>query len=54
MVPLSGFKNPPIMLSVVVFPQPLGPNSVTNSPWFICKCILVTPFCFENSFFYII
>jgi hypothetical protein len=29
--PLSGSTNPPIILRVVVFPQPLGPRIVINS-----------------------
>src|SRR5687768_11249526 len=32
MSPLSGASKPPIIRSVVVLPQPLGPRSVTNSP----------------------
>ena len=38
--PLSGSKNPPIILSVVVLPQPLGPNRVINSLSLISKLIL--------------
>ncbi len=30
-LPASGRSNPPMMRSVVVLPQPLGPRSVTNS-----------------------
>src|ERR1700716_443465 len=33
MVPRSGFSSPAIDISVVVFPQPLGPSNVTSSPW---------------------
>ena len=29
-LPLSGFSKPPMMRSVVVFPQPEGPSSVTK------------------------
>src|SRR4051812_15649437 len=32
MLPRSGSRNPAIMFSVVVLPQPLGPSSVMNSP----------------------
>src|SRR5262252_4027631 len=32
MTPLVGFSNPAIIRSVVVLPEPLGPNSVMNSP----------------------
>ena len=31
-VPLSGCTNPAMAISNVVFPDPLGPNSVTNRP----------------------
>src|SRR6185369_14017673 len=30
--PLSGVSKPPISVSVVVLPEPLGPSSVMNSP----------------------
>ena len=35
--PLVGILNPTKVLSVVVFPQPDGPNIVKNSPSFISK-----------------
>ena len=38
-LPLSGVSNPPIILSVVVFPQPLGPRSVRNLFSFMNKFI---------------
>ena len=31
--PLSGFSRPAMHLSVVVFPHPLGPNSVVSVPF---------------------
>ena len=34
MSPWSAFSSPATHRSVVVFPQPLGPRSVRNSPWF--------------------
>ena len=39
-LPQVGVSDPPIILSVVVFPQPLGPSKVTNSVLFTYKLIL--------------
>ena len=35
--PEVGFKNPAVILSKVVFPQPEGPRTVSNSPFFKVK-----------------
>lgn len=40
--PESGCSNPPIILNVVVLPQPLGPSSVTNSLRYIFKLIFLS------------
>lgn len=37
--PLVGSRNPPIILSVVVLPQPDGPRKVTNSLSLISRLI---------------
>lgn len=34
-LPSSAYSNPAIIFKVVVFPQPLGPNNVRNSFFFI-------------------
>ena len=38
--PLVGSNNPANKLSIVVFPQPLGPNKQISSPSFISRSIL--------------
>ncbi len=35
--PEVGLKNPAVILSKVVFPQPDGPRTVSNSPFFKVK-----------------
>src|SRR5205085_890618 len=35
--PPVGYSCPPIMRSVVVFPQPDGPSRTTYSPWSTCR-----------------
>src|SRR5262245_29272445 len=42
MSPASGRSRPAMSLSVVVFPQPLGPRRVKNSPAFATKLSLST------------
>ena len=39
MSPASGSMKPPIRLSVVVFPHPLGPSKEKNSPSWIVRLI---------------
>jgi hypothetical protein len=36
-LPESGYSSPAIILSVVVLPQPEGPNNTKNSPFLIDK-----------------
>jgi hypothetical protein len=51
--PLSGCSNPPMILRVVVLPQPLGPNNVRNSFSLIYRFnssrIKLSPYDFEIS-----
>jgi hypothetical protein len=39
MTPLVGSSKPAIIISVVVFPEPLGPRSVMNSPFAMSRPI---------------
>src|SRR5438093_3130042 len=46
--PASGVSNPPIIRSVVVFPQPLGPRIEKNSPSAISNVTSFTAVCLPN------
>src|SRR3954447_19300805 len=47
-VPSSGSSSPAIMRSVVVLPQPLGPNKVSISPCSAERSIALTAACSPN------
>jgi hypothetical protein len=47
-LPVSGYSNPAIILSVVVLPQPEGPNKTKNSPFLIDRFTSRTAIVFPN------
>ena len=51
MLPSVGVSNPAIIRKVVVFPQPDGPNRVTNSPGFIVRLKSLTIYSFPSKLF---
>src|SRR3979411_910828 len=50
MTPASGFTNPAMDMSVVVFPQPDGPSKVTNSLSLTVKLTSSRPRCSPYDF----
>ncbi len=48
--PEVGNRNPAIIMSVVVFPEPLGPRNVINSPFLISRQTLSTATKVPNFF----